>query len=158
LREYTIGEIAKKMEVPTSTIRFYDKHGLLSFVTRDENGRRIFTEQNFIYLEVITVLKKSGVPVDTIAEFIKMCVEGDSTLKKRLDYLDDTEAKLDRKIQELNEQKEFLKFKKWYYQTAIAAKTESIHFIPGTKIFNPQSKREYIENNDVSDNFKRFVD
>ncbi|WP_369404575.1 MerR family DNA-binding transcriptional regulator [Secundilactobacillus odoratitofui] len=55
---YTIGQVAKRLGVSTSTIRFYDKHGLLPFVKRDENGIRQFSENDMNYLDVITVLKK----------------------------------------------------------------------------------------------------
>ena len=30
---YTIGEIAKYLNIPSSTLRFYDKMGLMPFVT-----------------------------------------------------------------------------------------------------------------------------
>ena len=31
---YTVGEMAKKLDVPASTLRYYDKEGLLPFVER----------------------------------------------------------------------------------------------------------------------------
>lgn len=157
MREYSIGEVAERMGVATSTIRFYDKHGLLPFVRRDDKGRRKFNEDDFTYLEVITVLKKSGVPVDIIGKFIDMCMQGDNTLEDRLKYLEEEENNIDKKISELNEQKEFLKFKEWYYRTAIEAGTENIHFTAGTRNFNPQVKQKYIDSNDVSPEFRRFL-
>lgn len=157
MKSYSIGEIAKKTGITASTIRFYDRHGLLPFVKRDEHGNRQFTDDSLNYLEVITVLKKSGVPVDVIGQFITMCMAGDTTLNQRYDYLREEERRLDDKIQELNEQKEFLKFKQWYYQTAIEAGTESIHFLPGTKNFDPHTKQEYYEQNQVSPQFKKFL-
>jgi DNA-binding transcriptional MerR regulator len=67
---YRIGEVAKKIGVSSSTLRFYDKHGLLPFVQRDNNGNRRFTDNDLNYLDVITVLKRGGVTVETIAKFI----------------------------------------------------------------------------------------
>lgn len=155
---YTIGQVAKRLGVSTSTIRFYDKHGLLPFVKRDENGIRQFSENDMNYLDVITVLKKSGVPVDTIAEFIALCMAGDTTLTARYDYLKNTEQTLAAKIAELNKQMAFLKFKQWYYQTAIEAGTEAIHFLPGTRDFDPATKREYLEQHPDAGAFADFVD
>ena len=35
---YTIGEMAKMLGVPASTLRYYDKEGLLPFVARSSGG------------------------------------------------------------------------------------------------------------------------
>jgi DNA-binding transcriptional MerR regulator len=39
---YTVGEISKKLGIPASTIRYYDKEGLLPFVERSSGGIRMF--------------------------------------------------------------------------------------------------------------------
>lgn len=155
---YRIGEVAKKLNISTSTLRFYDKHGLLPFVQRDEHGNRQFNDNDLNYLDVITVLKRSGVPVETIGKFIDLCMQGDSTLKQRYQYLEDEEQELNNRIQTLKQQKAFLKFKKWYYETAIAAGTESVHFKPGTQDFDPQTKRDYLRTHPNETDFESFVD
>ena len=43
---YTVGEMARRMGVPASTIRYYDKEGLLPFVGRSSGGIRVFTEKD----------------------------------------------------------------------------------------------------------------
>ena len=52
----------------------------------------------------------------------------------------------------------FLKFKKWYYETAIAAGTEASHFLPGTEDFDSQTKRDYYAQHPEELNFARFLD
>lgn len=157
MQTYTIGEVAKLMQLPASTIRFYDKHGLLPFVKRDAHGQRQFSENDLNYLDVITVLKKSGVPVDTIAQFIQLCQAGDATLQQRYDYLTKTEAQLAQKVQELQEQQAFLNFKKWYYQQALAAGTEQVNFKPGTHDFDPAVKQRYAATKAAPPAFKKFL-
>ena len=39
---YTVGEMAQKLGVPASTLRYYDKEGLLPFVERSSGGIRMF--------------------------------------------------------------------------------------------------------------------
>ena len=51
------------MHVPTSTIRYYDKEGLLPFVERLESGYRIFTEKDLATLRIIDCLKKTGMSI-----------------------------------------------------------------------------------------------
>ncbi|GAB6384579.1 hypothetical protein DAT1711_07360 [Enterococcus cecorum] len=55
---YTIKDAAKLMNVPPSTIRYYDKEGLIPFIERKESGYRIFTEEALSALKIIDCLKK----------------------------------------------------------------------------------------------------
>ncbi len=41
---YTVGEMAQKLGVPASTLRYYDKEGLLPFVERSSGGIRMFVK------------------------------------------------------------------------------------------------------------------
>lgn len=140
---YSIGDVAKKMNMKATTLRYYDKKGLLPFVDRDAAGRRRFKENDFNFLEVIFCLKKSGVPVKDIGRFINLCLQGDETLRERYDYLDQEETVLAHKIQDMQAQLDFLRFKKWYYKTAVEAGTESIHFTPGTTFVDPNTQATY---------------
>lgn len=39
---YSIGEISKKFNIPISTLRYYDKEGLLTNIKRNKSGIRQF--------------------------------------------------------------------------------------------------------------------
>ena len=49
---YTVGEIAKKLNVAPSTLRYYDKEGLLPFVERSSGGIRVFHDEDMDWLEL----------------------------------------------------------------------------------------------------------
>ena len=55
---YTVGEMAKMLDVPASTLRYYDKEGLLPFVERSPGGIRMFRESDYSWLKIISCLKK----------------------------------------------------------------------------------------------------
>ena len=57
---YTVGEIAKKIGVAPSTLRYYDKEGLLPFVERSDGGIRMFKDADLEWLSIIECLKKNG--------------------------------------------------------------------------------------------------
>lgn len=44
---YTVGEMAKMLDVPASTLRYYDKEGLLPFVARSSGGIRLFQDSTW---------------------------------------------------------------------------------------------------------------
>lgn len=137
MTKYTIGDISRKLNVSNDAVRYYDKEGLLPFAKRNKAGRREFTDDDLGYIEVIDCLK-SGIPIKDIAQFIDWCMEGDSTLDERLDFIKTHEEQLEEKIKVLEMNLAFLRWKIWYYQTAAEAGTESIHFIPGTTQVKPE--------------------
>lgn len=50
------------LEVPASTLRYYDKEGLLPFVERSSGGIRMFRDVDFEWLRIIGCWKKAGCP------------------------------------------------------------------------------------------------
>ena len=80
--------MAKKMGVAPSTLRYYDKEGLLPFVERSGGGIRMFKDEDIGWLSIIECLKKTGMPIKEIKRFIDWCIEGDSTINKRLELID----------------------------------------------------------------------
>ena len=55
--QYTVGEMAKRLHVAPSTLRYYDKEGLLPFLERSSGGIRIFQDSDF---EWLSTAQKAG--------------------------------------------------------------------------------------------------
>ena len=126
--EYTIGQVAKLTGLSISTIRYYDKEGLLNGINR-KSGIRSFNDKDLNTIRVIECLKNSGMLIKEIRDFMKLCEEGDSSLNERYNFfLDklDQEKKVQDKIKSLNQTLKLIKFKQWYYLKAISDNTESI--------------------------------
>ncbi|MGM9552566.1 MAG: MerR family transcriptional regulator [Clostridia bacterium] len=123
---YTIGEMAKLLGVAPSTLRYYDKEGLLPFVERSESGIRVFCDEDYEWLKTIECMKKTGMPVKDIKTYILMAMEGDETLKQRLDIIKKQRKSVTEQIKVLNEMAEALDFKLWYYETAIEKGTAAV--------------------------------
>lgn len=130
--------------ISQDTLRYYDKAGLLPFVKKNKAGRREFTEDDLGYIEVIDCLKRSGIPVKEIAKFMDWCVEGDETLPQRYTFMIEQEAALEKKIYDLQTQLDFLRWKKWYYQTANEAGTEEVFFKEGTRQVDGKWHQKYL--------------
>ena len=120
---YSIGEVAEIIGVPTSTLRYYDKEGILPFVKRTEGNVRSFTDEDLEWLRVIECLKKTKMSIKEIRQFIDWCIEGDSTIDKRLDLINRRRDLVLKEIESLQETLKTLDYKKWYYETAKAAGT-----------------------------------
>ncbi|MGC6769455.1 MerR family transcriptional regulator [Enterococcus sp. LJL128] len=142
---YSIGEISKIYGISTDTLRYYDKEGLLPFVKKSPSGRRIFTQDDLGYIEVIECLKKSAIPVKEIAKFMNWCVQGAETLPERYEFIVEQEELLETKIKLLEANLAFLRWKKWYYKKAKDAGTEEIFFEPGTRQVSNKWHKEYLK-------------
>ena len=76
--------MAKLLNIPGSTLRYYDKEGLLPFVERSSGGIRMFQEKDYEWLKVISCLKKAGMSLKDIREYINLAMQGDDTIDERL--------------------------------------------------------------------------
>ena len=80
---YTIGDAARELGIPASTLRYYDKEGLLPHTSRSGSGIRMFTEDDFEWVRFIERLKLSGMPIKEIKSYIDLYEQGDATLPQR---------------------------------------------------------------------------
>ncbi|MEJ8306392.1 MerR family transcriptional regulator [Saccharibacillus sacchari] len=127
---YTIGQVAKKMNVSTFALRYYDREGLLPFVKRSANGVRLFEESDLEFLRVIDCLKNTGMSIGEIRSFIEWTKEGDASLGQRLALFEERKKAVDLQIAQLLLYKECIEFKHNYYTEAVKAKTEAVHRDP----------------------------
>lgn len=123
---YTVGEAAKILHVAPSTLRYYDKEGLLPFVERSDGGIRVFQEKDFDWLFIIECLKKSGLSIKDIKSFIDMALKGDETIDDRLQLFQKQREKVLGQMAELQDTLDTLNYKCWYYETAQKAGTTSV--------------------------------
>jgi len=84
---YTIKEVAGKVGLPAYTLRFYDKQGLLPFVSRNQSGYRAFTEGDLHLLHTIICLKNTGMPISHIRQYIDYVMQGPQSIEQRRQLL-----------------------------------------------------------------------
>lgn len=92
---YKIHEIAKLFGLHPDTLRYYEEKGLLH-PERGENGYRMYTIQDICTLNIIRAQRELGVPVEEIGAYLER-----RTVEVTLDFLDEEEALLRRKMAEL---------------------------------------------------------
>ena len=115
---YTIGEAAKRLGVAPSTLRYYDKEGLFPHMER-QSGIRRFTDVEVETLRVIECLKASGLEIRDIKQFMEWTTEGSATYAQRRQLFETRKAAVEEEIKRLQKTLDMLKYKCWYYETAI---------------------------------------
>lgn len=125
---YTIKQAAELTNLTPVTLRYYDKQGLLPFMERRESGYRMFSDGDIAMLRVIECLKKSGMSIKDIRQFSKWVLMGDDSLQERYEMFLERKKAVEAQMADLQKTLDFINHKCWYYETAIEAGTEKIHF------------------------------
>ena len=115
---YTIGQVSKIFGLPVSTLRYYDKEGLFPDMERS-NGIRRFGQRELEALRVIECLKKSGMEIKDIRQFMEWCAQGSSTYPQRRAMFIRQKESVEAEIARMNRVLDMLSFKCWYYEQAI---------------------------------------
>ena len=69
--KYTIGELAKKLNITTRTIRYYDQKGLVRPNSIGENGYRFYTVEQVKQLKLVIFLKELGFSLKDIQKILE---------------------------------------------------------------------------------------
>ena len=123
---YTIAQAARRAGLTAHTLRYYDKEGLLPFVERSSGGIRLFRESDFEWLQVIGCMKKAGMSIRDIRQYIQLAMQGDATIATRLQMFHHQRQVLLDQIREMQHTLETVEYKCWFYETAQAAGTTDV--------------------------------
>ena len=90
---YKIGELAKKAGVATTTVRYYERRGLLHPATRAGSGEyRVYGEDELTQLRFIRTAQASGFALEDVAILLGLrdcqttpCQEVQTVIETRLD-------------------------------------------------------------------------
>ena len=115
---YSISEMAELSGFSEDTLRFYEKKGLLLGVKRASGGRRRYNAANMAAVKLIDCLKRTGMPLDDIAEFMRLTTKGDKSVAKRLAMMRKREAAVNAMMADIQACADHIAFKVWYYETA----------------------------------------
>ena len=98
-----IGELAERSGIPASTIRYYEKEGLLPKVQRGTNGYRLYQANALDRLDLIQLGQKLGFSLDTIRSIAAL--HGTALKDALLGQLDARLQEIDRLQAILDEQR-----------------------------------------------------
>jgi len=113
--EYTIKQVAERMQLTPSTLRFYDKEGLMPLLKRSDSGIRKYSETDLSWLELVCCLKNSGMQLDEIKQFMTLCLQGSTTSEQRKEILEQHKANILSKMEVLNRSLDIIDYKLEHY-------------------------------------------
>lgn len=139
-KKYSIGQISEMLGISISTLRYYDKQGLLPLVERTNGNIRVFSELDVNLLNMIDCLKNTGLQLKDIKTYFEWCYEGDSTIDKRYDMILDRKAETERQIAILQKSLSLINYKCEYYRKAKEAGTTNLPELNNSSIQEGDNK------------------
>ncbi|MGL5633832.1 MAG: MerR family transcriptional regulator [Sarcina sp.] len=115
---YSIGEVSEMLNISSSTLRYYDKEGLLPLVNRTSGNVRIFNDTDIECLKMIECLKSIGLQLKDIKLFFSWCEQGDSTIEKRYNFFLEQKEKTEQQLLILQKSLNHINYKCEYYRLA----------------------------------------
>ncbi|WP_244409347.1 MerR family transcriptional regulator [Streptomyces albofaciens] len=81
--QYTISEVAEHTGLSAHTLRWYERIGLMPHVDRTHTGQRRFSNRDLDWLDLVTKLRLTGMPVADMVRYAELVREGEHTFAER---------------------------------------------------------------------------
>lgn len=117
----TITEVSKKYGLTADTLRYYERIGLIPSVPRNKSGIRDYDEESCQWIELMKCMRKSGVQIDALIQYVSLFQEGDATLDARKNLLIDQRNQLAERMKDMQASLDRLNYKIERYEQSMMA-------------------------------------
>lgn len=117
---YSVTEATKISGLSAHTLRYYDDLGLFPFLKRTQTDKRLFSDADMQWVQLIECLRNTGMPISEVKNYVELCLKGDSTLNERLEIVKKQETIMKEQIKEMRKHLKLLQFKKNYYEQQLS--------------------------------------
>lgn len=106
--ELEISEVSKLTKLKTHTLRYYESIGLIMDIKRNSSGKRIYSEQDLKWLEVINRLRATGMNINKMKEYARLRHMGDATVTERKNIMKEHLMYIEQQIDKLQEARDYV--------------------------------------------------
>ena len=119
---YTMMQVCREADMTYQTLKYYCNEGLVPYVKRDKNNRRVFDERDVKWIKDLTCLKKCGMSIQEMKDYLDLCLQGESTIPQRKEMLTNKQEELRASIRELAESVAYIDWKQEFYDDVLSGK------------------------------------
>ena len=98
-----ISEVSEKYALSADTLRYYERVGLLPPVNRTDSGIRDYNDLDLRRVEFVKCMRKAGLPVNVLVDYVRLVQLGDQTTEERREILIEQRERILTKVVELQE-------------------------------------------------------
>ena len=115
-------QVCKETDMTYQALKFYCNEGLIPNVKRDKNNRRVFDERDVKWIKDLVCLKKCGMSIQEMKDYLALCLQGQSTIPQRQKMLDKKREALLASIEELKGCVNYIDWKQNFYNDVLSGK------------------------------------
>ena len=119
---YTMMQVCRELDMTYQTLKYYCNEGLVPNVKRDGNNRRIFDEKDVKWIKDLTCLKKCGMSIQEMKDYLELCLQGKSTIMERKEMLTKKRESLLDTNKELEDSVNYIDWKQNFYDEVLSGK------------------------------------
>lgn len=119
---YTMMQICKEADMTYQALKYYCNEGLIPNVKRDKNNRRIFDEKDPKWIKDLVCLKKCGMSIQEMKEYLDLYLQDQSSIQQRKEMLDKKRKALLDSIEELKGCIDYIDWKQNFYDEVLSGK------------------------------------
>ncbi len=121
---YNMKDVCDKTNLSYETLRYYCNLGLVPNVKRDKNNYRLFDDRDVAWINGLQCLRKCGLSIKELQDYMKLAKKGKSTILQRKAMLDSKlSSLLDIKL-EIDQSIVYIKDKNLYYDKVLSGEIE----------------------------------
>jgi DNA-binding transcriptional MerR regulator len=118
----TIQEVSEATGLSAHTLRYYERIGLIHPIEREDNTRRIYTEQDVGWIDFLLKLRATGMSIKEMQTYAELQRQGDITLPQRVEMLKSLRHSVEARMSELNEHLKLICYKIEIYEQIVNEK------------------------------------
>lgn len=119
---YTMMQVCRETDMTYQTLKYYCNEGLIPNVKRDGNNRRVFDERDVKWIKDLVCLKKCGMSIQEMKEYLDLCLQGEATIPQRKEMLAKKQEALRVSIQSLEESVAYIDWKQEFYDDVLSGR------------------------------------
>ena len=123
---YTMMQACRETDMTYQALKFYCNQGLVPNVKRDQNNRRVFDEHDIKWIKDLMCLKRCGMSIQEMREYLDLCLEGEGTIPRRKEVLAKKQAALRAQIKELQDSIDYIDFKQQFYDEVLSGQRKYV--------------------------------
>ena len=120
---YSMKEACTLTNMTYENLKFYCNEGLVPNVKRDNRNYRVFDEHDIKWIQSLNCLKRCGMSIVEMKEYLALCMEGEGTIQERKVILAEKKEALLQSIAELQGAVAYIDWKQGFYDDVLSGKT-----------------------------------
>lgn len=119
---HTMKETCELTGMAYENLKYYCNTGLVPNVKRSANNRRVFDDHDVAWIKSLTCLKKCGMTIEEMKQYLAYCLQGPASIPVRKVILEKKLAILEEKKKDIQESIDYIGWKQNFYNDVLSGK------------------------------------